>query len=158
MMPPLLEGNMSDAKSQVQAPAIALMVTAALGGCLQVFNILGALFGFNQTDPADLEPLLAELPSEQADMILAFVENSSSFGVVFNLIGLLLAAVVFFAAWQMMQLKGHALAIGGSVVAMIPCLSPCCCLGLPIGIWALIILLKPEVKEGFDQGLEGLTI
>ncbi len=141
---------MSDAKSQVQAPAIALMVTAALGACLQVFNILGSLFGFNQTDPADIEALLGELPAESADIIMGLVQNADSFGVVFNLLGLLLAGLVFFAAWQMMQLKGHGLAIAGSVIAMIPCLSPCCCLGLPIGIWALVVLLKPEVKEAFE--------
>jgi hypothetical protein len=32
---------------------------------------------------------------------------------------------------------------------MIPCISPCCLLGLPIGIWALVVLLKPEVKAAF---------
>jgi hypothetical protein len=35
------------------------------------------------------------------------------------------------------------------VVAMVPCLSPCCILGLPLGIWALIVLMKPEVKSSF---------
>jgi hypothetical protein len=32
---------------------------------------------------------------------------------------------------------------------MIPCLSPCCCLGLPIGIWALVVLLDNNVKASF---------
>jgi hypothetical protein len=27
--------------------------------------------------------------------------------------------------------------------------SPCCFIGLPIGIWALIVLAKPEVKAAF---------
>ena len=36
-----------------------------------------------------------------------------------------------------------------SILAMIPCLSPCCLIGLPIGIWALVILMKPEVKAAF---------
>jgi hypothetical protein len=35
-----------------------------------------------------------------------------------------------------------------SVVAMLPC--QCCCLfGLPFGIWALVVLNKPEVKSHF---------
>lgn len=37
-----------------------------------------------------------------------------------------------------------------AILAMIPCVSPCCLLGLPLGIWALIVLLKPEVKAAFQ--------
>jgi hypothetical protein len=36
-----------------------------------------------------------------------------------------------------------------SVIAMIPCISPCCIVGLPIGIWAMVVLSKPEVKSAF---------
>ena len=32
---------------------------------------------------------------------------------------------------------------------MVPCISPCCLVGLPIGIWALVVLNKPEVKGSF---------
>jgi hypothetical protein len=31
----------------------------------------------------------------------------------------------------------------------VPCISPCCLVGLPIGIWALVVLNKPEVKSSF---------
>jgi hypothetical protein len=46
---------------------------------------------------------------------------------------------------------------------MIPCVSGCCFLGIPIGIWAIITLGNPDVKvafaerrraaSGFDDGL-----
>jgi hypothetical protein len=39
--------------------------------------------------------------------------------------------------------------MAASIIAMIPCVSPCCLLGLPIGIWALVVLMKPEVKSAF---------
>ncbi len=39
---------------------------------------------------------------------------------------------------------------GNRAAAMIPCVSPCCLLGLPLGIWALIVLVKPEVKAAFQ--------
>jgi hypothetical protein len=32
---------------------------------------------------------------------------------------------------------------------MIPYISPCCCLGLPIGIWALVVLNNEQVKSSF---------
>jgi hypothetical protein len=37
-----------------------------------------------------------------------------------------------------------------AILAMIPCLSSCCIVGLPLGIWALVVLSKPEVKSEFD--------
>jgi hypothetical protein len=36
-----------------------------------------------------------------------------------------------------------------SILALAPCISPCCLVGLPIGIWALVVLSKPEVKSSF---------
>jgi hypothetical protein len=46
--------------------------------------------------------------------------------------------------------KGWGLAMGTAVVNLIPCvLSPCCCLGMPIGLWALLVLLQRDVKAAF---------
>jgi hypothetical protein len=47
------------------------------------------------------------------------------------------------------DLKSYGLAMTSSILAMIPC-HVCCMVGLPIGIWALIVLLKPEVKSAFS--------
>ena len=41
------------------------------------------------------------------------------------------------------------LAYTGAILSMIPCVSGCCLLGLPFGIWAVMTLNKPEVKAGF---------
>jgi hypothetical protein len=49
---------------------------------------------------------------------------------------------------QMLRLRSYGLAITGAVVALLPC-NPGCILGLPFGIWAIIVLAKPEVKEAF---------
>jgi hypothetical protein len=41
-------------------------------------------------------------------------------------------------------------AVIASVAAMLPCTVSCCCiLGLPVGIWSLVVLMKPEVKQAF---------
>ena len=34
---------------------------------------------------------------------------------------------------------------------MVPCISPCCLLGLPFGIWALSVLNKPHVQAAFKR-------
>jgi hypothetical protein len=32
---------------------------------------------------------------------------------------------------------------------MLPCGSCCCIITMPIGIWALVTLMKPEIKNAF---------
>lgn len=51
----------------------------------------------------------------------------------------------------MKQLQKWTLAVTASILAMIPCLGPCCLIGIPIGIWALVVLFKPEVKSAFTS-------
>ena len=38
-----------------------------------------------------------------------------------------------------------------AIVAMIPRISPCCLLGLPFGIWALVVLSNGTVKAAFRR-------
>jgi len=64
-------------------------------------------------------------------------------------IGLVVSGVIFFGAMKMKSLENYGLAMAASIIAMIPCFSPCCLLGLPIGIWALVVLTKPDVKSAF---------
>jgi hypothetical protein len=77
------------------------------------------------------------------------MEASTSLGIVGNLIGLVGSAFIIFAGMKMLKLEKFGLSMAGSIIAMVPCLSPCCCIGLPIGIWSLIVLNKPEVKQSF---------
>ena len=70
-------------------------------------------------------------------------------GILFGIIAICVSGFVIFGAMKMKKLESYGLAMGASIVAMIPCISPCCVLGLPIGIWALVVLMKPEVKAAF---------
>lgn len=70
-------------------------------------------------------------------------------GVVFSIIGLAVGGFIFFGAMKMKNLESYGLAMAAAVVAMVPCISPCCLLGLPIGIWAIVTLNDPAVKQSF---------
>ena len=60
--------------------------------------------------------------------------------------------LVLFAGIEMLRLKSRALCMVACVVAMLPFTTYCCCLlGLPFGIWGLVILNKPEVKSHFTN-------
>lgn len=65
-------------------------------------------------------------------------------------IGLLMAPLILFGAMQMYQLKGRFWAITAAVVALLPC-NAACCLTMPCGLWALVVLMRPKVKAYFEQ-------
>ena len=58
--------------------------------------------------------------------------------------------VVLIASIQMMRLRGHGLAVAGSVLAMLNLGNLCCILGLPFGIWSLLVLMRPDVRKAFQ--------
>ena len=127
-----------DAAAQVNAPAIGLVVVAVLGALAQIisliFNLAGASFMASRQMPN--QPAWANM-------------FSGTVGVVSGIIALLLSGLIFFGAMKMKKLENYGLAMAASIIAMIPCLSPCCLIGLPIGIWAVVVLVKPEVKSAF---------
>jgi hypothetical protein len=66
------------------------------------------------------------------------------------IVSLLINGVAIYGAIQMRSLKMYGLAVTSAILVMIPCFTSCCCLiGLGGGIWALVVLMKPEVKAAF---------
>lgn len=51
----------------------------------------------------------------------------------------------------MVRVKGWGLALTGTIIAMLNFGNLCCVLGLPIGIWSLVILLQNDVQARFKQ-------
>jgi serine/threonine protein kinase len=71
-------------------------------------------------------------------------------------IGLVLAtgvavAVLGVGAWGMLRLHSYVMAVVATFVAMLPW-SPAWLLGLPMGIWALVVLRRPEVMDAMRYG------
>ena len=124
------------AAALVNGPAIGLIVVAVLGALLQIVSIIknlvvGSAISGNVQLPAFVKML------------------SGPVGVVLGIIGILVSVVILLGAMKMKKLESYGLAMAASIIAMIPCFSPCCLLGLPIGIWAVVVLSKPEVKSAF---------
>jgi hypothetical protein len=121
----------------VKGPAIGLIVTAILGGLVQILSLILNLAGASFLASS-------QMPKEAwANMF------SGTIGVVSSIIGILVSGLILFGGIKMQKLESYGLAMTVSIIAMIPCFSPCCLIGLPIGIWALVVLSKPEVKSAF---------
>jgi len=130
--------NTAGAAEQVAGPAIGLMITAGLGFLVQAASLFMNLFGAS---------ILAS--QAQGNEALAHMFSGAAGAVIAGL-AMIVAIVIFMGAAKMKKLQSHGFAVTASVIAMLPCVSPCCLIGLPIGIWALVVLNKPEVKAAFN--------
>ncbi len=129
----------SDASRQVSGPATGLLVTGIVGAFFAVVTLIGSIVGMG------IAPFIRD---EIPDRYLEFWEGSM--GAASAVVEIAVAAFIIFAALKMKELRQWELSLAASIVAMIPCISPCCILGLPIGIWALVVLLRPEIKAAFQ--------
>ncbi len=135
-------GQERAAAQQVTGPAIGLLVTAGLG---LVANLVGLIW-YVAGQPT------GGLPAELGDEVLQkLMELSTVLGVFGSLLGLAISLLVGYGAWQMLKLRSYGWSLAASVLALIPCISPCCVLGLPIGTWALVVLSRPEVKAALGR-------
>jgi hypothetical protein len=154
--------SFEQARAAARIPATLLIVTGAL-------VLIGAVLSFIQlrTMPAEMDRAIAELdanqqmPADQKDTMKKiftamkdYAENPATpYGVALSgVFGLLIIA----GGIKLMGLSGSALPVTGSILAMIPCTSSCCCLiGLPAGIWALVVLSRPDVKAAIAANRSG---
>jgi hypothetical protein len=137
--PPLssLPATGSLEQEKVNGPAIGLMVLAGLNLVLGAGGLLMNLLGSSMM-------MMHNGPQQAwANMF------SGTLGVVSNSLGILISGVIFYGGLKMKRLENHGLAMAASILSIIPCTSPCCLLGIPVGIWALVVLTKPEVKSAF---------
>jgi hypothetical protein len=122
------------AKEAVRAPAIALLVVGCLG------LILGGVYIVRAATGAGPDPAMKNVPGYEA----GFKLGSTLAAVAGPIWGIAVAL----GAVQMLMLRSRGAAMTAAIFALLPC-NHCCVPGLPIGIWALIVLAIPEVKSGF---------
>lgn len=138
------DGGRQRALSDVSGPAIGLMITAGLGIAYAILNVCAVFFKINL---GDFNGHGGHLQGER----YFHMASSGAGAVVGSFIQIAFSLFILFAAIKMKKLESYGLAIAASILALIPCCSPCCCVGIPIGIWALVVLNKAEVKGYFTS-------
>lgn len=130
------------ALDKVKIPAIILMVLGPI--CIVVFLVD---FGFRMMNliSGEAAPVIVD-PNQAAGFQAGAVG-----GAVVEVIAILCQIFVIFGAYQMMNLKSLMLAKTAAIISVIPCLSACCVLGIPFGIWSLVVLNDPSVRSQFTS-------
>jgi hypothetical protein len=141
-------------------PAIFLIIVGVL-------NLLAAgFFGLrsyqtSKLPEADLQSAFEQLQEmeQYREMFKQYkISNGEDFrvfvvkgGTIFALVTGIPALLTLLGGVCMSVRTARWLAILGSVVAAVPCVSPsaCCLLGMGVGIWALVVLFSADVKAAF---------
>jgi hypothetical protein len=153
---PMPSAPASAAKDAVNLPSLFIIILSGLGALLFLSGVFSAIGGGDEQALAMARRQLEQLPpSGLKDMLRGALNMSAGSsrvgGIVENLLFMLLAGFTAWGGLQMRSLKNYGVAVASAILVMIPCSSNCCCcVGLPIGIWALVMLMKPEVKSAFS--------
>lgn len=151
--PPLMNAASADARNvalaRVKSSATGLLVTGILNVLFSIISI--ASLAFMPKLVKELEPQLSQLhdPHLQEMLQKSLQTSSGVLGLASNLFGLLLSLLILWGALKMKSLRSYEFSMTAAILAMLPCFTPCCLIGLPLGLWALMVLMKPEVKSQF---------
>jgi predicted Ser/Thr protein kinase len=128
LTPVVNRDTIENARRQVQGPAIGLLVTGILNWVATPLIVL-VLFRIVSERSGGMVPAIGLLPA-----------------LVLNLV---FSTLMILAALKMKRLQWRGLAIAASVAAII--VTPGNLIGLPIGIWALVVLSQREVRAAFGR-------
>jgi predicted Zn finger-like uncharacterized protein len=131
----------AEARSSVAGPAISLMIVGGLTIALGIVSLLLNVLGVSLLAAAGDGP---QKPADNADLAVNAVS-----GVMGALFGICWGGVILGGAYKMNSLQGYGYAMTACILAMLPC-NICCVLGLPFGIWGLVVLNREEVKRAFS--------
>ena len=119
-------------RTLITAPAVALMVAGA-------WKILSALSGL----------FFIAGGSRWMNDFMGFGDLSAAawpFAILtLVLLQIIPAVLILFGGWQMLQRRSYAWALAGGIVSIVAC----SLIGFPVGIWAVIVLARDDVRSAF---------
>ena len=137
---------------RVKSPAVALMVVSILNIVLALWSLLQLIFASPNLQQLNSE--LAQLNNPQIEQFTQklFHLMYGPLGIANVFVELAISVLILVGAQKMKALQSYEFALAAATLSMVPCLTPCCgyLLGVAFGIWALVVLRKPEVKSHFS--------
>lgn len=124
-------------KRRLYAPAIVTIVGSGLMLAAVVFNVV-MLIVFSQVD-SDAAVSLMHLYRTTPWLLV---------GIILVSIG---SVISLYGGVQMLRLKQYPVCVAAAVIMLIPLTSPCSWIGVIIGIWTLVVLLRKDTRAAFAE-------
>ncbi len=150
-----------DPKSKLSGPATGLLVAGiisvlgslgAIAYGIMIYSVIGSVQQvMNDPEFGDMEGMSEDdrkAAEAVGEMVGTVGKGYGAFLSIVGGLGLVLSILIIVGAIQMMGGKSYGLAISAAIAALVP-MPGCWFLGLGMGIWALVVLSKPEVKAVF---------
>src|ERR1035437_2231164 len=134
-LPPNYPQPSTSPRGATKLPGALLMVVGAVYLACGLFALLANVLGASMAGRSILDSG-------------SYSEAQLFYGIIGGAFMLVLGTPVLLGGLSMKKMRRYGLAMTGAICAMLPC-SCCFLVGLPIGIWALVVLLRPEVKAAF---------
>jgi hypothetical protein len=127
---------------QFTVMGIFFLLLSVLGLAMSILYFIGQIL---QISSGEVVP---PPNSNEAERIGFYIGYWGSFGV--TIVSGLIQPFIALAGFNLIRRKGLGLAKVGAILLCIPCISSCCILGVPFGIWGVIALNSNSAKELFS--------
>lgn len=127
--PPLREPK--SARQQLLPVAVALVVSSVL-------HIFGGLYYFVFVYSVVADP---DADPENSHQMITFC--------MYYGITMLYCLVLISGAFSMLRQGSYLWAMSVCILALVPLLGPCYFLAIPFGIWGIVVLRRPDVRDSF---------
>lgn len=133
------------AAEKVRGPATGLQVVGWIGVVISVLQfvvaVLFPILAVNMPAPPPGQPGGQNPQDAVMASIVYVVQGAVILGI---------SIVILIGAGKLKRLESQTMATVSAVLALLPCFSPCCLLGLPFGIMAITAMNDPEVAAAFE--------
>jgi hypothetical protein len=145
------------AQEKTNGPGIFLIMVGVFNLLLSLVVVFVAVVTSNKTE-AQVEAEM-ELARQRFPQWAAYLpppgqavnanNQAAFFYSIWAVLAVLASMLIFLAGIRMRSLQSYGLALISSLLACVPLISCCCGLGQIAGIWALVVLMDPEVRTAF---------
>jgi hypothetical protein len=148
----------ANVRDRVMFPAILLIIAGVVnllfaGGCILIGAIASPEFiekAMNDPNqPQFVKDAMAQNAGNATPAELAAQARIQYLGI--GIANVLTMFFSLFAGVRMLQLRNYGLVFFGAIAAAVPCVSGsgCCCIGEIAGIYSIIMLLQPDIRDAF---------
>jgi hypothetical protein len=141
--------RIEDVRRIVVLPGLGMLMSGVLSMIANLFT----LHTFWALGPEGVAQKMEETNPAVTSMAMAQGYTPATMfylSLFMGIVLLLISAGVVVGAMQMLRLRKYGLAVTGSILALVNIGNLCCLFTLPFGIWSLMVLRLPEVRNAFE--------
>jgi hypothetical protein len=129
---------------KVGLPAVTLIILGCLGLGLSILSGIVAVVGEPPAVDPNAPPFVQAIQEGSRGTLAAVIQGLFVF----------VNGAIILGAIQMLRFRSWGFALTASILAMLNFGNCCCLLGLPVGIWSIVVLSLEDVRDAF-RAVEG---